>query len=125
MTVPFRIGDDVQVRGDTWFAGATGYIRDVYPESGTLMVELEGYGVRVRRGLVLPFAPSEVIATRCQHPNVPEADLWAYVERRWSDYEPPYCPDCHEWLYPDDQGDDTLRVYVGEPRGAGKSTGAW
>lgn len=119
---PFRVGDDVQVQGDAWFRGATGYVQDIEPESGVLMVELEEYHGRVKRGLTLPFAPSELIATRCQHPNVAEAELWAYVSRRWSDYEPPYCNDCHEWLYPDDQGDATLRVYVGEPRGAGMGT---
>ena len=118
MSVPFRIGDDVKVQGDTWFAGASGHVDDVVPDIGTLMVELEDYGGRVKRGLILPFAPSELVSVRCQHPQVSDAELWGYVSRRWY-AEALRCPDCNEYLFPDDQGDDLLRVYVGEPRGAG------
>lgn len=115
----FRVGDDVRVEGDTWFRGATGYVRDVDAMSGTLLVELEEYGQRVQRGLLLPFTPSEVVSVRCQHTRVTEDTLRAYIDRRWFEVDPPYCDDCKEWLYPDDLLDGTIRVYVGEPRGAG------
>ena len=119
--IPFRVGDSVKVEADTWFAGATGMVKDVYPESGTLMIELEEFGKRVPRGLVLPFAPSEVIPTSCQHPQVSEAELRRYINTRWDwNVVTPICPDCHEWLYAEDSMDGSIRIYVGEPKGAGE-----
>lgn len=56
----FHIGDIVQVQGDSWFAGATGWITDIVPDVETLMIELDEYGRKVPKGLILPFAPSEV-----------------------------------------------------------------
>lgn len=106
---PFRLGDIVRVEGDTWFGGATGYVDQVYP-SGTLMVELLAYKGIVQNGLTLPFAASELVAISCQHSRLSEAELRHSTELK--------CTDCHEWVYPFDDGEG-LRIYVGEPPGAG------
>ena len=123
---PFRVGDDVRVRpnADSWFANAEGTVMEVYEESGTLMVRL----VSSKRGhlpnpLTLPFGPSELEATRCQHPQIGEGELRAYLDRRWEGLTP-LCPDCKEWLYAEDDNAGGIRIYVGEPRGAG-ATVAW
>jgi len=119
----YRIGDAVRVVGDTWFYGATGYIAQVFPDAGSYFVRLEHHGVLIRDGLTLPFAPSELEATRCQHPRVSEAEMQTWIDRRM-DTDPPRCYDCNEDLYPDDATGD-IRVYVGEPKGAGASMRAW
>lgn len=117
--IPFRVGDDVKVTSpDTFFGGAAGWVRDIYPVTGTVMVELEEWGTRVPRGLVLPFASSELASVRCQHPTIGDDQYRAYIDRQSWLTGALHCPDCGEWLYPDDL-DGSIRVFVGEPRGAG------
>lgn len=120
--IPFRVGDGVRVSGaETWFDGARGQVAAIYPESGTLMVRLERdeYGKYVRAGLTLPFAPSELEPTSCQHPLVNESILRGYLVRQHWQTDPPRCPDCTEYLYPALLDDGSLRVYATEPEGAG------
>ena len=122
--IPFRVGDPVVVEShETWFAGAVGQVADVYPESGTIMVRLERWSENGRKVVMepatLPFAPSEIAPRSCQHPLVNESILRGWLARQeWSE-DPPSCPDCGERLYPALTDSGALRVYVGEPKGAG------
>lgn len=122
--IPFRAGDPVRVEGDTWFGGAVGVIVQSYPESGTLMVKLERWSDGGRKVLMepatLPFAPSELVATSCQHPQISESILRGWLVRQHWDATPPSCPDCNSTLYPALLDDNSLRIYVDEPPGAGE-----
>lgn len=57
----------------------------------------------------------------CQHLSISDDSLAAreaVIAATWGDMEPLDCPDCHEYLYPHDDG-ETVTVYAGEPLGAG------
>ena len=58
----------------------------------------------------------------CKHPAFTEADYREYLVRyikSWGGCADLFCEKCAEYLYPEDEGDEDLVIYAGEPKHAG------